>query len=69
MTQLIVTVDDLSLLPELKRAIKMLRGVKNITVCKTDDIPNEQTEQAIAEWREGKTIKCENFEDYLKKVE
>ncbi len=49
MTQLVVTVEDLSLVSDLKRAIKMLRGVKNIVVCKTEDIPNKVTERAILE--------------------
>ncbi len=68
MTQLIVTIEDLELLPELKRAIKMLRGVKDITVRDTTDISNETTKQAIKEWQEGKTIKCKDFEEYLMKV-
>lgn len=68
MTQLIITVDDSSLLPELKRAIKMLRGVKDITVCQDECVFNEETEQAINELKEGKTIKCESFEEYLEKV-
>ncbi|WP_251619756.1 hypothetical protein [Odoribacter lunatus] len=68
MTQLIVTIENLELLPELQWAIKMLRGVKDITVCRTTDIPNETTKQAIKEWQEGKTVKCRDFEEYLMKV-
>ena len=34
MTELIVKVDDASLLPDLKRAIKLLRGVASVTVKK-----------------------------------
>lgn len=69
MTQLVVTVEDLSLVSDLKRAIKMLRGVKNIVVCKTEDIPNQVTERAILELKEGKTVKCKDFEEYLQKVQ
>lgn len=68
MTQLVVTIEDSELLPELKRAIKMLRGVKDITVCRTTDISNESTKRAIKEWQEGKTVKCKDFEEYLTKV-
>lgn len=68
MAQLIVAVDDLELLPDLKRAIKMLRGVKDITVQKTVDVPNKTTQRAIEELKEGKTIKCRSFEEYLAKV-
>ena len=68
MTQLIVTVEDLKLLSDLKQAIKMLRGVKDITIRETVDMPNDTTQQAIEELKEGKTIKCRSFEEYLKKV-
>lgn len=33
-----------------------------------EDIPNEKTIKAIQEAKEGKTIKCIDFDDYLKKV-
>jgi hypothetical protein len=35
---------------------------------KENNILNEQTELAIKEASEGKTIKCLDFDDYLKKV-
>ena len=38
MAQLIVTVEDASLLSDLKRAIKMLRGVTNISERKSDSL-------------------------------
>ena len=68
MAQLIVTVEDASLLSDLKRAIKMLRGVTNISERKSDSL-NDVTKQAIADAREGRTIKCDSFEDYLRKVQ
>lgn len=67
MAQLIVTVEDASLVSDLKRAIRMLRGVTNISEKKPDSL-NEVTKQAIADAREGRTIKCDDFEDYLRKV-
>jgi hypothetical protein len=33
------------------------------------DIPNSRTLKALLEAKEGKTIKCVDFEDYLKKVQ
>lgn len=68
MAQLIVTVDDLSLLPDLKKAIKMLRGVKGISVDKTVNKSNQTTLCAMDDAKEGKTVKCESFEEYLEKV-
>lgn len=54
----------ISCVSDLKRAIKMLRRVKNSMVCKTEDIPNKVTERAIRELKEGKTVKCKDFEEY-----
>ena len=70
MTQLIVNVEDISLLGELKRAIMMLRGVGSITE-RTDItiVPNETTLRAMEEAKDGKTIKCSSFEEYLKVVQ
>lgn len=70
MTQLIVNVEDVSLLAELKRAIMMLRGVGSITE-KTDStiLPNETTLRAMEEAKTGQTIKCSSFEEYLKVVQ
>lgn len=66
MTQLIVDVEDISLLGELKRAIMMLRGVGSITE-RTDMtiVPNDTTLLAMEEVKTGKTIKCSSFEEYL----
>ncbi|MEI7831272.1 MAG: hypothetical protein WCI31_15950 [Prolixibacteraceae bacterium] len=33
------------------------------------NLPNNKTIKAIQEAREGKTIKCNDFEDYLNKVQ
>jgi len=68
MPQLIVTVEDASLLSDLKKAIKMLRGVGDISIRKSDISLNEKTLRAMRDVKEGKTIKCKNFEDYLDKV-
>lgn len=70
MTQLIVNVEDISLVAELKRAIMMLRGVSSITE-KTEatTVFNETTLQAMNEAKTGDTIKCHSFEEYLKLVE
>ncbi len=67
MTELIVKVDDASLLPDLKRAIKLLRGVASIAVKK--EKPVDVTLQAMRDAEEGRTVKCMDFEDYLKKVQ
>ena len=58
MAQLIVTVEDASLLSDLT----------NRSERKSDSL-NDVTKQAIADAREGRTIKCDSFEDYLRKVQ
>ena len=70
MTQLIVNIEDTSLLAELKRTIMSLRGVSSITEW-TDatNVFNETTLNAMNDAKTGDTIKCRNFEDYLKLVE
>lgn len=68
MPQLIVTVEDASLLSDLKKAIKMLRSVGDISIRKSDMSLNEKTLRPMRDVKEGKTIKCKNFEDYLDKV-
>ena len=68
MPQLIVTIEDASLLPDLKKAIKMLRGVGNISVKKAETPLNENTLRAMRDVKEGHTIKCKSVEEYLEKV-
>jgi len=54
-----------------KAAKAFLEFVKNlsfVTVVETDETPNDITKKAIIEAGKGKTVKCENFEDYLQKV-
>ena len=68
MTQLIVNVEDISLLAELKRAIMMLKGVGSITE-RPDIAFNETTLEAMNDAKMGNTIKCHSFEEYLKLVE
>ena len=70
MTQLIVNVEDTSLLADLKRAIMLLRGVGSITErTETTNSFNETTMNAMNDAKTGDTIKCRSFEDYLKLVE
>ena len=55
MAQLILQVEDDAMLPDLKKAVKMLRGVISVTVKKEEavSIPNKETIKAIEEARRG----------------
>lgn len=68
MTQLIVSIDDASVLADIKKAIRLLRGVSSVKVCKNKVHPNKTTIQAIEDAANGKTIKCGDFNGYLKLV-
>ncbi|WP_337941865.1 hypothetical protein [Parabacteroides sp.] len=66
MTQLIITLDDSVKLPDIKKALSLLRGIKHITVKKEE--PNAETRKAMDNIKKGNTIKCNDFNDYLNKV-
>jgi hypothetical protein len=69
MPQLMITIDDASLLPGIKKAIKRLQGVTRISVSKPKiTSASRKTLHAIQDAREGKTTRCVSFEDYLEKV-
>lgn len=68
MTQLIVSLDDQKLLPNVKAAIRMLRGVASVKVCKNEPTLNPKTLQAMREVENGDTIVCDTMEEYLKLV-
>lgn len=68
MTQLIVSIEDVSILDDVKNAIRMLRGVSSVKVGKNEDVPNSLTVNAINAAMNGDTIKCGNFDSYLKFV-
>ncbi len=68
MTQLIVSLDDNSMVSDIKKAIRLLKGVASVKVTKTIDTPNPTTIKAIEDVESGNTIRCNDFDDYLKLV-
>lgn len=66
MTQLIVSIDNPSMIDEIKNAIRMIKGVYSVKTEKKS--LNVTTKMAIDEAMSGKTIKCGSFEDYKKLV-
>ncbi len=68
MTQLIVSINDNSMLSEIKHAIGMFRGVVSVTERENTYTPNETTLKAMNEVECHDTIVCESFSDYLKLV-
>ncbi len=69
MTQLIVSVDDVATLRDVKKAISLLRGVTAVKVSrKSEDRPNAATLKAMQEAESGDTIKCSGMDEYLRLV-
>ena len=62
MTQLTVSIENPDMLRDIKKAIKMIRGVVSVKTEKAK--PNAVTLAAIKEVKSGKGIYCGSFENY-----
>ena len=60
MTQIILQVDDASIIPALEKTLKLLKGVKVKTIT---DSPNSITVKAIKDAKDGKIIRSKNSKD------
>ena len=69
MTQLILNIEDASLLTQIKKACSLMRGVGSIAVKKDVAMPNKTTRKAMEEAKKGDIVKCGSFEEYLKCVQ
>ncbi|MBP3254290.1 MAG: response regulator [Bacteroidales bacterium] len=65
MTQLVVSVEDYSLLADIKRAIKMLRGVTEVSVMTTQ---KNGLDRAIEDVENGRVYSAESVEDMIKQI-
>lgn len=71
MTQLIVSLEDNSMLGDIKKAIKLLRGVTSVKtygVSNKKSKINAETEEAINELESGRGIVCDDMDSYLRLV-
>lgn len=64
MTQLTTSIENPDMLKDIKKAIKMIRGVVDVKTEKPK--PNATTIAAIEEARGGNAIHCGSFENYKK---
>ncbi|MDD4968672.1 MAG: hypothetical protein PHT07_04500 [Paludibacter sp.] len=60
MTQIILQVDDASIIPALEKTLKLLKGVKIKTIT---DIPNPITAKAMKDAKDGKVTHSKNSKD------
>ena len=60
MTQIILQIDDASIIPALEKTLKLLKGVKVKTIT---DVPNSTTVKAMKDAKEGKVTHSKNSKD------
>ena len=63
MTQLTVSIEDNSMLEQIKQAISMLRGVSSVTL---KHPTKSSMEQAIDDIEKGRVYKASSVEDLIK---
>jgi hypothetical protein len=71
MTQLIVNIEDASLLSQIKKACLLLKGVSSVKVVKkeTNDIAaTKGYQEAMADVREGRVYKAENADEMFTQI-
>ena len=62
MTQLTVSIEDVSMLDQIKQAISMLRGVASVT---TKRQPKTGMERAIDDIQQGRVYEASSVEDLI----
>jgi len=65
--QLIVSVENVSMLKDLKKAISMLRGVTKITVPRSKRMSSY--ERSLRDLDEGRVYKYDSLDDLIKEIE
>jgi len=65
--QLIVNVEDVSMLKDLKKAIGMMRGVTKITIPRRKRLSSY--ERSLRDLDEGRVYKYDSLDDLIKEIE
>ena len=66
MTQLTVSVEDASMLDQIKQAISLLRGVSSVTLKRRR---KTSMERAIEDIEQGRVYKYDSLDDLIKEIE
>ena len=66
MTQLTVSIEDVSMLDQIKQAISMLRGVKSVTLKRRR---KTSMDRAIEDIEQGRVYKYDSLDDLIKEIE
>lgn len=59
--QMIVTFDDISVMPQVKRAIALMKGVKHVSISKAKR--KSAIERSMEELRAGQLYEAKNLDD------
>lgn len=65
--QLIVNVEDISMLKSLKKAISMMRGVTKITIPRSRQLSSY--ERSLRDLDNGRVYKYDSLDDLIKEIE
>ena len=65
--QILVNIDDMSMLKDIKRAISLIRGVGKITVPRRQRMSSY--ERSLRDLDEGRVYEYDSLEDLIKEIE
>ena len=66
MTTLVVDIDDRSNIDKIIEALRLFKGVKRVSLEENHDYP--KLNKSIEELNTGKTVRCNNMDDLMKKL-
>ena len=65
MTQLTVSIEDVSMLDQIKQAISLIRGVSSVTLKRR----KTSMDRAIEDIEQGRVYKYDSLDDLIKEIE
>ena len=68
MTQLTVSIEDVSMLDQIKQAISLIRGVSSVTL-KRSRKTKTSMDRAIEDIEQGRVYKYDSLDDLIKEIE
>ena len=66
MTQLTVSIEDVSMLDQIKQAISLIRGVSSVTLKRSR---KTSMDRAIEDIEQGRVYKYDSLDDLIKEIE
>lgn len=67
--QLIINIEDVTVVKDLKKILKRIDGIGQVTLKKPKKTPEEETLEAIKKSRKGEDLyQCSSFEDFKRQM-